>query len=66
MNQVQSVLVVSDGIVIDFLDGTSCYFPGSFLLDHVHTDGNHILLTYDLSHYVPAGELLESRESLPC
>ena len=49
--KVKSVSLVSDGIVIDFPDGTKCYYPTSFLLGQIHNSCNQLLLGYDPSRY---------------
>lgn len=49
MNGVFRVCLVSDGIVVDFVNGTKCYFPASFLLESTTREGNQLLLGYDPS-----------------
>ncbi len=46
---VQSVKIVSDGIVIEFADGTAAYFGAEFLAEHIGQGSNHIFLSYDPS-----------------
>ena len=44
---VRDVVIVSDGILIEFEAGECCYYPATFLLDHLLTESNHIFLNYD-------------------
>ena len=47
--KVHAVTVVSDGIVVEFEMGVSCYFPASFLSNSLMTPGNQVFLTKDPS-----------------
>ena len=50
---IRSVNLVSDGILVEFSDGAGgkvCYFPASFLLQHLDHGHNQIFLDYDPSH----------------
>lgn len=49
MNKIHSVKLVSDGVLIDFEDGTYCYYPASFLRDHVDNGQTHLFLDHDPS-----------------
>ena len=63
---VRSVSVVSDGIVIDFPDGTKCYYPASFLLEQIHNSCNQVLLSYDPSQYSVETNPLQPSKAYLC
>ncbi len=44
---IESVQIVSDGIVVRFSDGVLTYFPGGFLREHIGVGSNQVLLDYD-------------------
>ena len=44
-----NVTVVSDGILVEFACGTSCYFPAAFLQAHIGLESNQVFLPYDPS-----------------
>lgn len=46
---IESVQIVSDGIVVRFSDGVLTYFPQGFLRDHIGVGSNQIFLDYDPS-----------------
>ena len=46
---IESVQIVSDGILVRFSDGVLTYFPQSFLRDHIGEGSNQIFLDYDPS-----------------
>ncbi len=46
---VESVVVVSDGILVRFGNGVNCYYPASFLLEHLDAGPNQVFLDYDPS-----------------
>ena len=50
-NSVRRTTIVSDGILVEFGTGECCYYPATFLLDHLLTAANHIFVNYD-----PGGE----------
>lgn len=49
MNKIHSVTLVSDGILVNFDNGTNCYYPASFLLDNVENGVTHLFLDHDPS-----------------
>ena len=44
---IESVQIVSDGIVVRFSDGVLTYFPQGFLRDHISVGSNQIFLDHD-------------------
>ena len=44
---IESVQIVSDGIVVRFSDGVLTYFPQNFLREHMGLGSNQIFLDYD-------------------
>ena len=46
---IESVQIVSDGIVVRFSDGVVTYYPQHFLRDHIDKGPNQIFLDYDPS-----------------
>ena len=44
---IESVQIVSDGIVVRFSDGVLTYFPQGFLRDHIGVGSNQVFLDYD-------------------
>ena len=44
---IESVNIVSDGIVVRFSDGVLSYFPQNFLREHIGVGSNQRLLDYD-------------------
>lgn len=44
---IESVQIVSDGILVRFSDGVLTYFPQSFLRDHIGVGSNQVFLDYD-------------------
>ena len=44
---VRNVVIVSDGIMVEFGTGECCYYPATFLLDNLLREPNHIFLNYD-------------------
>ena len=49
MQKLEDVFLVSDGILVQFGDGTSCYFSASFLLEHACDRSNQIFMNSDPS-----------------
>ncbi len=45
--QIESVQIVSDGIVVRFSDGVLTYFPQNFLRDHIGVGSNQVFLDHD-------------------
>ena len=41
---IDSVDIVSDGIVVRFRDGLLAYFPHSFLRDHIRSGSNQVFV----------------------
>ena len=48
-NPIESVQIVSDGIVVRFSDGVLTYFPQGFLREHIGQGSNQVFLDYDPS-----------------
>lgn len=46
---IESVQIVSDGIVVRFSDGLVSYFPQGFLRDSVGVGSNQVFLDHDPS-----------------
>jgi hypothetical protein len=46
---IESVQIVSDGILVRFSDGTLTYFPQTFLRDNIGVGANQVFLDYDPS-----------------
>jgi hypothetical protein len=46
---IHSVQLVSDGILIEFTDGTCGYFPANFLLETMTDRPSYVFLNYDPS-----------------
>ena len=46
---IDSVQIVSDGIVVRFSDGVLTYFPQGFLRDNIGVGSNQVFLDYDPS-----------------
>ena len=46
---IESVQIVSDGIIVRFSDGVLTYFPQGFLRDHIGVGSNQVFLDYDPS-----------------
>ncbi len=44
---IESVQIVSDGIVVRFSDGVLTYFPQGFLRENIGVGSNQIFLDYD-------------------
>jgi len=44
---IQSVKIVSDGILVRFSDGVLTYFPQGFLRENIGVGSNQIFLDYD-------------------
>jgi hypothetical protein len=44
---IESVEIVSDGILVRFNDGVLTYFPQNFLRDHIGVGSNQVFLDYD-------------------
>ena len=44
---VKKVVTVSDGILVEVGTGECCYYPATFLLEHLLTESNHVFLNYD-------------------
>lgn len=57
---IESVKIVSDGIVVRFSDGVLSYFPQNFLREHIGIGSNQLFLDYDPfeSKATPVSELL--------
>ena len=53
MRSIEDVDVVSDGIIVRFSAGLSCYFPADFLLRNAGSETNQIFLDYDPSPKPP-------------
>lgn len=68
MNGIRSVALVSDGILVSFADGTRCYFPASFLEEHIGIGANQIFLDHDPSGQAEFSEGAPSTlpATLPC
>ena len=45
--QIESVQIVSDGIVVRFSDGVLTYFPQGFLRENIGVGSNQVFLDYD-------------------
>ena len=56
---IESVQIVSDGIVVRFSDGVLTYFPQGFLRDHIGVGSNQVFLDYD-----PCDRSASARKSL--
>lgn len=52
---IESVQIVSDGIVVRFSDGVLTYFPQGFLRDHIGVGSNQVFVDYDPSDQPIAG-----------
>ena len=48
-NEIHTVTLVSDGILVAFTSGTQCYFPASFLEANIGLGSNQTFLPYDPS-----------------
>jgi hypothetical protein len=46
---IESVQIVSDGILVRFADGVLTYFPQGFLRDHIGVGSNQIFVDYEQS-----------------
>ena len=46
---ISRVLLVSDGILVEFASGVRCYFPAEFLLNHLADGSNQVFLDHDPS-----------------
>ncbi len=57
---IQSVQIVSDGIMVRFSDGVLTYFPQGFLREHVGVGSNQVFLDYDPSE-IRAGKQRDLR-----
>ncbi len=44
---IESVQIVSDGIVVRFSDGILTYFPQGFLRENIGRGSNQVFLDYD-------------------
>ena len=44
---IRNVTVVSDGILVEFDCGTTCYYPATFLQAHIGLESNQVFLPYD-------------------
>ena len=53
MQLIDDIDLVSDGIIVHFTDGPSCYFAAGFLRENVGRGTNHIFLDYDPSPEAP-------------
>lgn len=60
---IESVEIVSDGIVVRFSDGLLSYFPHDFLREHVGTGSNQVFLDHNPS--TEPGVLLASVMPFP-
>jgi hypothetical protein len=49
MHPIESIDMVSDGIIVAFSQGHSCYFSAAFLKEHIGRDGNQVFLNHDPS-----------------
>ena len=49
---IENVFQVSDGIMVQFQDGMSCYYSAGFLMESAGTQSNQIFLDYDPSPMV--------------
>ncbi len=47
--RIESVQIVSDGILVRFCDGVLTYFPQGFLRENIGIGSNQIFLDYDPS-----------------
>lgn len=57
---IESVQIVSDGIVVRFSDGVLTYFSQTFLRDHIGVGSNQLFLDYDpFEHQAPRGKSLQ-------
>ena len=56
-NIIQSIDTVSDGIVVEFQGGVSCYYLADFLLAHAASGANRVFLDYDPSPRVQPAEV---------
>ncbi len=54
---IQSIDTVSDGIVVEFQGGVSCYYSADFLLAHTASATNRVFLDYDPTPRVPSSEV---------
>ncbi len=41
------VEILRDGVMVEFSDGTRCFFSTAFLLSQVGSGSNHVFLGYD-------------------
>lgn len=55
--------MVSDGIVVEFAAGKCCYYPASFLLEHLLDGANQVLLNYDPCEEPRGSSLVGSRST---
>ncbi len=46
---IESVQIVSDGIIVRFSDGVLTYYPQRFLRDHIGHGSNQVFLDHDPS-----------------
>jgi hypothetical protein len=46
---ISMVTFVSDGLLVNFSNGTHCYFPASFLVEHAGQGSNQVFLDHDPS-----------------
>ena len=61
MHDIISVEPVSDGVLVTFEEGLSCYFSASFLWQQIGTGTNQIFLDYDPSPGRPGQKFAMAR-----
>lgn len=55
---IESVEIVSDGILVRFSDGQLTYFPHDFLREHIGVGSNQVFLDQSSSHDAASVDLL--------